>query len=182
MDKKEAHEIWLTLNEVCVEHKDCTGCSFNITFDNRQICAVNHKRINDIAHILFNAAYEEQTPCTPPEHVGPIVVKATGPSHFDLHKPVFTGGVLEPVGDSLDNVIQPSIKHDNVNSPKHYCKGGLECIEVIKAQLTPEQYQGYLYGNVLKYMWRWPDKNGLEDLRKAEHYLKWLIEEVNDNG
>ena len=72
--------------------------------------------------------------------------------------------------------------HDNVNSPKHYCKGGLECIQVIKAQLTPEQNKGYLYGNVLKYMWRWQDKNGLEDLRKAEHYLKWLIEEVQNNG
>lgn len=71
---------------------------------------------------------------------------------------------------------------DNVNHPNHYVKGGLECIKVIKAQLTKEQYQGYLYGNVLKYMWRWQDKNGLEDLRKAEHYLKWLIEEVEKNG
>ena len=34
-----------------------------------------------------------------------------------------------------------------------------------------------LYFNVMKYMWRYPDKNGLEDLLKAEKYLKWLIEE-----
>ena len=72
-------------------------------------------------------------------------------------------------------------KTDNVNHPKHYCKGGLECIQVIKAQLTPQQYEGYLYGNVLKYMWRWPDKNGLEDLRKAAKYLEWLQEEVKKN-
>ena len=71
---------------------------------------------------------------------------------------------------------------DNVNHPKHYLKGGLECIQVIKAQLTPEQYKGYLYGNVIKYMWRWQDKNGEEDLRKAEHYLQWLREEVENNG
>ena len=69
-------------------------------------------------------------------------------------------------------------KTDNVNRPKHYCKGGLECIQVIKAQLTPEQNIGYLYGNVLKYMWRWPEKNGIEDLRKAKHYLEWLIESL----
>ena len=72
---------------------------------------------------------------------------------------------------------------DNVNHPKHYLKGGLECIQVIKAQLTPEQYKGYLYGNVIKYMWRWQDKNGEEDLRKAEHYLQWLREEAqNEQG
>ena len=75
-----------------------------------------------------------------------------------------------------------SSKPDNVNHPKHYCKGGLECIQVIKAQLTPQQYEGYLYGNVLKYMWRWPEKNGIEDLRKAAHYLMWLQEEVKKNG
>ena len=73
-------------------------------------------------------------------------------------------------------------KTDNVNQPSHYLKGGMECIDVIKAQLTKEQYQGYLYGNVLKYMWRWPEKNGIEDLRKAAHYLMWLQEEVKKNG
>ena len=73
-------------------------------------------------------------------------------------------------------------KPDNVNHPKHYLKGGLECIQVIKAQLTPEQYEGYLYGNVIKYMWRWKEKNGLEDLRKAAHYLMWLQEEVKLTG
>lgn len=69
-------------------------------------------------------------------------------------------------------------KTDNVNQPAHYLKGGMECIQVIKAQLTPEQNIGYLYGNVLKYMWRWPEKNGIEDLRKAKHYLEWLIESL----
>ena len=38
------------------------------------------------------------------------------------------------------------VKSDSVNRPAHYCRGGLECIEVIKAELTPEQYIGYLYG------------------------------------
>ena len=68
--------------------------------------------------------------------------------------------------------------HDTVKHPSHYCKNGLECIDVIKAEMTPEQYKGYLYGNVLKYMWRWQDKNGLEDLKKAGQYLEWLQEEA----
>ena len=90
---------------------------------------------------------------------------------------------LEPLPKEDRPIKMPeSSKPDNVNRPKHYCKGGLECIQVIKAQLTPEQYKGYLYGNVLKYIWRWQDKNGLEDLRKAAKYLEWLQEEVKKNG
>lgn len=72
----------------------------------------------------------------------------------------------------------PLHAYDAVKHPSHYCKNGLECIDVIKAELTPEQYKGYLYGNVLKYMWRWQDKNGLEDLKKAGQYLEWLQEEA----
>jgi len=41
---------------------------------------------------------------------------------------------------------------DNVNHPSHYNDGGLECIEAIEAQLTPEEYRGYLKGNVAKYV------------------------------
>lgn len=35
---------------------------------------------------------------------------------------------------------------------------------------------GYLEGNVVKYVSRWKDKNGVEDLKKAQHYLQKLIE------
>lgn len=35
---------------------------------------------------------------------------------------------------------------------------------------------GYLEGNVIKYVSRWRDKGGVEDLRKAQHYLQKLIE------
>jgi hypothetical protein len=34
----------------------------------------------------------------------------------------------------------------------------------------------------MKYIWRWKLKNGLEDLKKAEVYLHWLIEEVQKNA
>jgi hypothetical protein len=35
---------------------------------------------------------------------------------------------------------------------------------------------GYLEGNVVKYVSRWKDKGGIEDLKKAQHYLQKLIE------
>ena len=68
---------------------------------------------------------------------------------------------------------------DMVNNPPHYAGGSVECIDAIKASLTPQQYAGYLRGNVIKYLWRYDRKGGAEDLRKARTYLEWLIEEVD---
>ena len=65
-------------------------------------------------------------------------------------------------------------KKDNVNKPNHYRKGNVECIDAIKSA-TGVGYEYYLQGNILKYVWRHKHKNGLEDLLKAEWYLKELI-------
>lgn len=40
----------------------------------------------------------------------------------------------------------------------------------------------YYEGNVLKYLLRWRYKNGLEDLKKAQHYLSYLIEKEEKNA
>ena len=70
----------------------------------------------------------------------------------------------------------PVIKEDVVNHPSHYTDaGGIECIEAIEAQLTAEEYQGYLRGNCVKYLWRWRHKGGKTDLLKAQWYLDRLI-------
>ena len=62
-----------------------------------------------------------------------------------------------------------------VNSPPHYKQGDVECIEAIKAA-TGDGYQGYLQGNIMKYIWRYRAKGQtLNDLKKAEWYLKELI-------
>ena len=64
---------------------------------------------------------------------------------------------------------------DSVNSPMHYASGGIEAIEALEACMTPEAFRGFLKGNVIKYVWRYENKNGLEDLKKAKWYLKALI-------
>lgn len=72
------------------------------------------------------------------------------------------------------------VEHDNVNHPAHYTAGGIECIDAIAAALTcqTDPMHAWLTGQVLKYMWRWPLKNGLEDLKKARFYLDRLIADV----
>lgn len=65
---------------------------------------------------------------------------------------------------------------DSVNKPAHYNQSGIECIEAIEASMSNEQFCGYLKGNIMKYMWRYEDKNKIEDLKKAQWYLNKLIE------
>lgn len=67
-------------------------------------------------------------------------------------------------------------ENDAVKHPNHYTQGGIECIKAIEASMTPEGFQDYCKGNVMKYIWRWREKNGLEDLKKAQVYLGWMIE------
>lgn len=45
--------------------------------------------------------------------------------------------------------------------------------------MSREAFAGYLAGNVVKYIARYRDKNGVEDLKKARHYLDKLIEIEN---
>jgi hypothetical protein len=68
---------------------------------------------------------------------------------------------------------------DNVNHPSHYNQSGIEAIEAVKAA-TGDGFEGYLQGNIMKYLWRYKYKNGLEDLKKAQWYLDRLIKEVGD--
>lgn len=66
---------------------------------------------------------------------------------------------------------------DMVNHPDHYTYGNIECIEGIEASMTPEAFEGYCKGAVLKYIWRYERKGKpLEDLKKAQWYLNKLIE------
>jgi hypothetical protein len=69
---------------------------------------------------------------------------------------------------------------DKMNHPKHYCKGGIECIDAIKASMTDEAFKGFLKGNVIKYMWRYEIKNQTEDLKKARWYLNRLLTESGE--
>lgn len=74
--------------------------------------------------------------------------------------------------------VQNMPQFDAVERPAHYASGDIECIDAIKAQMSAEEYAGYLRGNVVKYMWRWREKGGAESLKKAKWYLERLIKEV----
>ena len=83
-----------------------------------------------------------------------------------------------------DEMTKPNINDilDNVEHPSHYCRGGIECIDAIEASLGKDEFAGFLRGNIIKYVWRYKDKNGLEDLKKAQWYLNKLIEVVKNGN
>lgn len=65
--------------------------------------------------------------------------------------------------------------NDLVNHPPHYTSKDVECIDWIEMMLTPEEFKGYLKGNVLKYTWRCEQKGKpIQDTGKAGWYLERL--------
>ena len=72
--------------------------------------------------------------------------------------------------------------YNSVNRPKHYNSGSIECIEAIEGMLTPEEYVGYLRGNIMKYQWRCRYKGQpVVDLRKARWYGQRLEDYILEN-
>ena len=63
----------------------------------------------------------------------------------------------------------------------YYDQGGIEVMNIIKSKLTPEQFRGYLLGNIIKYSCRanWKD-NFNRDIEKIGVYQKLLNEADND--
>lgn len=70
--------------------------------------------------------------------------------------------------------------NDLIENQPHYKNQGIEPINLMRANFSKEEFTGFLQGNVLKYMLRYKDKNGVEDLKKAKTYLTWLIKEENN--
>ena len=69
--------------------------------------------------------------------------------------------------------MDETVKYDNVNHPKHY-KGttSLECIEAMQIAFGTEAVIDFCKCNAFKYLWRYKDKNGIEDLKKADWYYE----------
>jgi len=64
---------------------------------------------------------------------------------------------------------------NDATSPDHYKIGGIECIDYLRAKLTPEEFAGFLRGNALKYLSRAGHKgDATEDYRKALWYVRYL--------
>ena len=80
--------------------------------------------------------------------------------------------------------IDDEPKHDdNVNHPSHYTQGSIECIEALEAATVNKQgIEAVCVSNIIKYLWRYESKNGLEDVKKAQWYLQKLVDKLEQNN
>lgn len=70
---------------------------------------------------------------------------------------------------------------DMVNHPVHYTQGGIECIDCIKSATVGKiGIEAFCVGNAIKYLFRYEEKNGIEDVKKARWYIDRLIKELEE--
>lgn len=63
----------------------------------------------------------------------------------------------------------------------HYCSKSIQPWDAMQSWQTPEMFEGFLSGSAIKYLARYRDKNGIEDLKKARHFLDKLIDFLEGN-
>lgn len=97
---------------------------------------------------------------------------------------VYKNGEARLDGDHLKNeeVKMDENVHDMVNHPQHYTQGGIECIDALKAATVGKRgIEAVCVANVIKYLWRYEEKNGIEDVRKAKWYIERLLMELEES-
>ena len=76
-------------------------------------------------------------------------------------------------------INQPDFKPDMVCHPTHYNQGKVECIDAMAAATVNKRgIEAVCVSNVIKYLFRYETKNGLEDVKKAQFYLNRLVDEL----
>ena len=112
------------------------------------------------------------------DHLGKDIIWMR-PSH-PKELPFIDDEPLQSLNDQYAEIEK--VRQDIINSPIHYADSTIECIDAMEAMMTPEQFIGYLRGNVFKYQWRYEKKNGIEDLKKAQWYLDKLTVKVAEKN
>ena len=162
-----------TLNDICLylydgkcAHDLCKACGESCLRNSGELCSFfmsrdTFKNQKEKEMPQTNCSYakveNETTICTNPDNDDDY-----GERCAEVYCLYPEGYICPHNTNEVENTI------DNVNHPNHYCQGGIECIKAIEASMTPEEFQGYCKGNVMKYIWRFREKNGLEDLKKAQ--------------
>ena len=90
---------------------------------------------------------------------------------------------LDPAACENDEAECCKVEPDDmVNHPSHYNQGGIECIDALKAATVSKTgIEAVCTANAIKYLWRYEEKNGIEDVKKARWYIDRLIKEL-ENG
>ncbi len=130
------------------------------------------------------AEYFLANPSAVPKEVG-AKFKVAMPSVYGIRKRVLSGSMLGRVNDQITDAVtqfKPSTKADAIQvGGDHYKNMGVQPWKAMESWMTPEQFAGFLRGNAIKYLARCDVKGGLDDIKKAKHYIDKLVEVREDD-
>lgn len=181
MEKLEALKLTCKVAKECNGKANCEGCPFN---DKERGCLVYFSvNDHDSATIIENLL---SSYCGITEERRRVIAALENViTEKENLEPLFFNTIPAINHEKFVKQVQKACqdeKQDNINHPKHYLKGGMEGIDVIKAAVSNlSGFEAVCVANIIKYVWRYKEKNGLEDLQKAAKYLEWLQEEVQKN-
>lgn len=100
------------------------------------------------------------------------VVTATPELDSNLYKVTFDDKSNKTWDHFPEDMKHADPESDPINHPAHYAgSNGIECIDAMRATLTPDEFRGYCKGAAFKYIWRERQKGRNESLAKAVWYL-----------
>ena len=109
------------------------------------------------------------------------------PQVYGIRKRVLSGSMLGRINDQITDAVTqskpfvPSNKADDLQvGGDHYKNMGVQPWKAMESWMTPEEFRGFLKGNSIKYLARCNSKGGVEDVKKARHYIDKLVEVMND--
>ena len=82
-------------------------------------------------------------------------------------------GTMQEIIAAWNSRAEPPAAPDD---PARYSRGGIECIDAIRAALDPVEYRGFCKGSVLGYVWREKYKGGDRDLGKAGDFIGYALD------
>lgn len=127
--------------------------------------------------------YFRKHPLATPKEVGakfkvamPMVYKIRKEEHADFIERSNAPIVNPQITDAVTQ-FKPSNKADDLQiGGDHYKNMGVQPWKAMESWMTPEQFAGFLRGNAIKYLARCDAKGGLDDIKKARHYIDKLVE------
>jgi len=132
------------------------------------------------------AEYFLANPSAVPKVVG-TKFKMHMPQVYGIRKRVLSGSMLGRINDQITDAVTqskpfvPSNKADDLQvGGDHYKNMGIQPWKAMESWMTPEEFRGFLKGNSIKYLARCNSKGGVEDVKKARHYIDKLVEVMND--
>lgn len=150
-------EMVRTLVKFCDEQTGCSYCLLE-KFSGEDYCDFDEWSDDKLA-IAYDRVYKNSE------------ARLDG-SHLDT----------SPFCEAIEEAHKALSKPDMVNHPKHYTQGGIECIDALKAATVGKRgIEAVCVANVIKYCWRYEEKNGIEDVRKAKFYIERLLKELEES-